>query len=277
MTELNFFSPAQIAEKMSAVGQKKVGIPAGKFFTLAILAGAFIAFGAELSIMVGHQTGLGVGVTKLLAGSVFSVGLMLVIIAGSELFTGDNLIVIAALEKKIRWSQVLNRWMLVYLGNFVGSILLAAIMFGTGLWLTNGGLVGASALNIANAKVNLTFMQALMRGIGCNWLVCLAVWMAISAKDIAGKILAIYFPIMAFVASGFEHSVANMFFIPYGLFLKGSSTVVDATGKAASAFSNLTWGNLFTKNLIPVTIGNIIGGALFVGMLYWYIYLKKEA
>lgn len=277
MTELNFFSPAQIAEKMSATGQKKVGIPTGKFFTLAILAGAFIAFGAELSIMIGHQTGLGVGVTKLLAGSVFSVGLMLVIIAGSELFTGDNLIVIAALEKKIRWSQVLNRWMLVYLGNFVGSILLAAIMFGTGLWLTNGGLVGASALNIANAKVNLTFMQALMRGIGCNWLVCLAVWMAISAKDIAGKILAIYFPIMAFVASGFEHSVANMFFIPYGLFLKGSSTVVDATGKAASAFSNLTWGNLFTKNLIPVTIGNIIGGALFVGMLYWYIYLKKEA
>ncbi len=277
MTELNFFSPAQIAEKMSAAGQKKVVTPTGKFFTLAILAGAFIAFGAELSIMIGHQTGLGVGVTKLLAGSVFSVGLMLVIIAGSELFTGDNLIVIAALEKKIRWSQVLNRWMLVYLGNFVGSILLAAIMFGTGLWLTNGGLVGASALNIANAKVNLTFMQALMRGIGCNWLVCLAVWMAISAKDIAGKILAIYFPIMAFVASGFEHSVANMFFIPYGLFLKGSSTVVDATGKAASAFSNLTWGNLFTKNLIPVTIGNIIGGALFVGMLYWYIYLKKEA
>ncbi len=277
MTELNFFSPAQIAEKMSAAGQKKVVIPTGKFFTLAILAGAFIAFGAELSIMVGHQTGLGVGITKLLAGSVFSVGLMLVIIAGSELFTGDNLIVIAALEKKIRWSQVLNRWMLVYLGNFVGSILLAAIMFGTGLWLVNGGLVGATALNIANAKVNLTFMQALMRGIGCNWLVCLAVWMAISAKDIAGKILAIYFPIMAFVASGFEHSVANMFFIPYGLFLKGSPAVVDATGKAASAFSNLTWGNLITKNLVPVTIGNIIGGALFVGMLYWYIYLKKEA
>ncbi|MEA3313053.1 MAG: formate/nitrite transporter family protein [Caldisericota bacterium] len=277
MTELNFFSPAQIAEKMSAAGQKKVVTPAGKFFTLAILAGAFIAFGAELSIMIGHQTGLGVGVTKLLAGSVFSVGLMLVIIAGSELFTGDNLIVIAALERKIRWSQVLNRWMLVYLGNFVGSILLAAIMFGTGLWLTNGGLVGATALNIANAKVNLTFMQALMRGIGCNWLVCLAVWMAISAKDIAGKILAIYFPIMAFVASGFEHSVANMFFIPYGLFLKGSPAVVDATGKAASAFSNLTWGNFVTKNLVPVTIGNIIGGALFVGMLYWYIYLKKEA
>ena len=277
MTELNFFSPAQIAEKMSAAGQKKVVTPAGKFFTLAILAGAFIAFGAELSIMVGHQTGLGVGVTKLLAGSVFSVGLMLVIIAGSELFTGDNLIVIAALERKIRWSQVLNRWMLVYLGNFVGSVLLAGIMFGTGLWLTNGGLVGATALNIANAKVNLTFMQALMRGIGCNWLVCLAVWMAISAKDITGKIFAIYFPIMAFVASGFEHSVANMFFIPYGLFLKGSPAVVDATGKAASAFSNLTWGNFVAKNLIPVTIGNIIGGAFFVGMLYWYIYLKKEA
>jgi len=158
MTELNFFSPAQIAEKMSAAGQKKVGIPTGKFFTLAILA-------AELSIMVGHQTDLGVGITKLLAGSVFSVGLMLVIIAGSELFTGDNLIVIAALERKIRWSQVLNRWMLVYLGNFVGSVLLAGIMFGTGLWLTNGGLVGATALNIANAKVNLTFMQALMRGL----------------------------------------------------------------------------------------------------------------
>lgn len=279
MSELNLFLPKQIAEKIKEVCYGKCRIPMKKFFILAILAGAFIGFGAELSIMVSHDVGtkMSVGLAKFLAGSVFSVGLMLVVIAGSELFTGDNLIVIAALEKKIRWTELFKAWGIVYMGNFVGSIILVIIMFCSGLWAANGGAVGAAAVNIANAKVHLTFMEALMRGIGCNWLVCLAVWMATSAKDVVGKIFAIYFPIMAFVASGFEHSVANMFFIPYGIFLRSVPSVVSATGKSASAFTSLNWGTFFVNNLIPVTIGNIIGGAFFVGVIYWYIYLKKES
>ena len=278
MSDLNLFLPKQIAEKIKEACYGKCRIPTKKFFVLAILAGAFIAFGAELSIMVSHDVGarMSVGFAKFLGGSVFSVGLMLVVIAGSELFTGDNLIVIAALEKKIRWSELFKAWGIVYLGNFVGSIIIVVMMFYSGLWAANGSTVGATAINIANAKVHLTFMQALMRGIGCNWLVCLAVWMAASAKDVIGKIFAIYFPIMAFVASGFEHSVANMFFIPYGIFLKGAPSVINATGKSASFFNELNWGTFITHNLIAVTIGNIIGGAFFVGLIYWYIYLKKE-
>jgi formate/nitrite transporter len=278
MNELNLFSPPQIAEKVRDACHGKCRVPTKKFFVLAILAGAFIAFGAELSIMVSHDIGtrMSVGFAKFLAGSVFSVGLMLVVIAGSELFTGDNLIVIAALEKKIRWSELFKAWGIVYVGNFIGSMIIVIMMFYSGLWATNGSVVGATAVNIANAKVHLTFLQALMRGIGCNWLVCLAVWMAMSSKDIIGKIFAIYFPIMAFVASGFEHSVANMFFIPYGIFLKSVPNIISATGKPASVFTSLNWGTFFVNNLIPVTIGNIIGGAFFVGIIYWYIYLKKE-
>ncbi len=278
MNELNFFAPPQIAEKVRDVCHGKCHIPMKKFFVLAILAGAFIGFGTELFIMVVHDIGtkMSVGFAKFLGGSVFSVGLMLVVIAGSELFTGDNLIVIAALEKKIRWSELFKAWGIVYVGNFIGSMIIVLMMFYSGLWAVNGSAVGAAAVNIANAKVHLTFLQALMRGIGCNWLVCLAVWMAMSAKDVVGKIFAIYFPIMAFVASGFEHSVANMTFIPYGILLKSAPSVITATGKSTSAFASLNWSTFAVNNLIPVTIGNIIGGAFFVGVIYWYIYLKKE-
>jgi formate/nitrite transporter len=276
MNEMNLFPPAQIAEKLRDVCVGKCKIPMKKFFILAILAGAFIAFGGELSILVGSDASLGFGFTKFLSASVFTVGLMLVVIAGAELFTGDNLIIISALEKKIRWSELLKAWVAVYIGNFVGSILVAAFLFWGGTWSLNANAVGASALKIASAKVSIPFWQAFFRGILCNWLVCLAVWMATSSKDVIGKIFAIYFPIMAFVASGFEHSVANMFFIPYGIFLKSVPKVVEATGKTLADFASLNWGTLFTMNLIPVTIGNIIGGAFFVGAIYWYVYLKKE-
>ncbi|MCD6239202.1 MAG: formate/nitrite transporter family protein [Thermotogae bacterium] len=278
MTELNFFSPPQIGENIEGACQRKCQVSFGRLFVLAILAGAYIAFGAELSIMVGHDIGIrmSIGFAKFLAGSVFSVGLMLVVIAGAELFTGDCLLAIPAMRCKVSWGALLRTWGIVYLGNFVGSIILVLFMYYSGLWKVDKNLVGAAALNIANGKVHLSFVEALMRGIGCNWLVCLAVWMAASAKNIVGKIFAIYFPIMAFVASGFEHSVANMFFIPYGIFLKGVPAVIDATGKGVAAFNGLTWGSLLVNNLIPVTIGNIIGGSFFVGMLYWYIYLKKE-
>ncbi|PIW11064.1 MAG: FdhC protein, partial [Caldiserica bacterium CG17_big_fil_post_rev_8_21_14_2_50_35_7] len=242
MNELNLFPPPQIAEKMRDVGIGKCKIPMKKFFVLAILAGAFIAFGAQLSILVGSDVTLGFGFTKFIAASVFTVGLMLVVVAGAELFTGDNLIVISALEKKVKWGELLKAWIAVYIGNFIGSILIALFLFWGGLWGLNGNAVGASALKIASSKVSLTFVQGLFRGILCNWLVCLAVWMATSSKDVIGKLFAIYFPIMAFVASGFEHSVANMFFIPYGILLKTVPKVVEATGKTLQDFAGLNWG-----------------------------------
>ncbi|MFA5791402.1 MAG: formate/nitrite transporter family protein [Caldisericia bacterium] len=274
--DLPMFTPPQIAEKLGDVCQGKCRTPMKKFFVLAILAGAFIAFGAQLSIIVGSDATLGFGFTKFIAGAVFSVGLMLVVIAGAELFTGDNLIVISALEKKVRWGELLKTWTAVYLGNLIGSVLIALLLYWSGLWSMNGNLVGAAALKIAGGKVGLTFVQGLVRGILCNWLVCLAVWMATSSKDVIGKLFAVFFPIMAFVASGFEHSVANMFFIPYGILLKSVPKVVEATGKTLADYAGLNWGTLWTKNLIPVTIGNIIGGAFFVGFIYWFVYLKKS-
>jgi formate/nitrite transporter len=228
-----------------------------------------------LSIIVGSDATLGFGLTKFMAGAVFSVGLMLVVIAGAELFTGDNLIVISALEKKVRWGELLKTWVAVYIGNLIGSVLIALLLYWSGLWSMNGNLVGAAALKIAGSKVGLTFVQGLVRGILCNWLVCLAVWMATSSKDVIGKLFAVFFPVMAFVASGFEHSIANMFFIPYGILLKSVPKVVEATGKTLADYAGLNWGTLWTKNLIPVTIGNIIGGAFFVGFIYWFVYLKK--
>jgi formate/nitrite transporter len=273
--DLPMFTPPQIAEKLGDVCQGKCRTPMKKFFVLAILAGAFIAFGAQLSIIVGSDATLGFGFTKFIAGVVFSVGLMLVVVAGAELFTGDNLIVISALEKKVRWGELLKTWIAVYLGNLVGSVLIALLLYWSGLWSMNGNLVGAAALKIAGTKVGLTFVQGLVRGILCNWLVCLAVWMATSSKDVIGKLFAVFFPVMAFVASGFEHSVANMFFIPYGILLKSVPKVVEATGKTLADYAGLNWVTLWTKNLIPVTIGNIIGGAFFVGFIYWFVYLKK--
>lgn len=274
--DLPMFTPPQIAEKMGDVCQGKCRTPMKKLFVLAILAGAFIAFGAQLSILVGSDATLGFGFTKFIAGAVFSVGLMFVVVAGAELFTGDNLIVISALEKKVRWGELLKTWVAVYIGNLIGSVFIALLLYWSGLWNMNGNLVGAAALKIAGTKVGLTFVQALVRGILCNWLVCIAVWMAAASKDIIGKLFAVFFPVMAFVASGFEHSVANMFFIPYGILLKSVPKVVEATGKTLADFAGLNWATLWTRNLIPVTIGNIIGGAFFVGFIYWFVYLKKS-
>jgi formate/nitrite transporter len=275
MNEVNFFPPSQIAQKSCEAGVGKCKLPLSRMFLLAVLAGAFIAFGGQLFLLVSSDSTLGFGLAKFLGGSVFTVGLMLVV-GGAELFTGNNLIVIAALNKQVRWGELFKSWVVVYLGNFAGSILIAAFLLWGGTWALNGNLVGATALKVASSKVALTFGQAFFRGILCNWLVCMAVWMATSSKDVVGKLLAIYFPIMAFVASGFEHSIANMFFLPYGIFLKSVPKVVEATGKALSDYAQLNWGTLFTKNLIPVTLGNIVGGAFFVGFLYWYIYLRTN-
>jgi len=270
-------TPATVADTLTrTVCVKKVQASALKLTILGIFAGVYIGFGAQLAIMVTHDMAgfLGVGMAKLIGGAVFSVGLMLVVIAGAELFTGNNLIFLSVLDRQVSVGKWLRNWTIVFLANFAGSLLLVLLMYWSGLWKTNGNLVGATALSIANAKVNLTFLQGFARGILCNWLVCLAVWMAVSAGTVIGKLWAIFFPIMAFVASGFEHSVANMFFIPMGLALKGQTAIVTAAG-LTDKLAHLTVGGM-VMNLIPVTLGNIIGGAFFVATLYWMVYIRKE-
>jgi len=276
MNDVNFFPPKDVAGKVCEAGVGKCKLPILKMFILAILAGVYIAFGAQLFLLVGSDSTLGFGFTRFLSASVFTVGLMMVVVGGAELFTGNNLVLIAALDKKVTWGELLKNWVVVYIGNFVGSIILAAFLFWGGTWSLNGNLVGANALKVALSKTSLTFAQAFFRGILCNWLVCMAVWMAMASKDVIGKLFAIYFPIMAFVASGFEHSVANMFFIPYGIFLKGNPKVLEVAGKTLADLANLNWGTLFTVNLIPVTLGNLVGGAIFVGAVYWYVYLLSK-
>jgi len=274
MAEVDCKAPAVVAQIVSEkVGVAKATGSWWRVFVLGILAGAFIGFGGELSTMIVCDLSkyMGVGFAKFMGGSVFSVGLILVVIAGAELFTGNNLMMMSVLDGKISVGKLLGRWGWVYLANFIGSMILVWIMFGSGLWKVGNLAVGAKALGIANGKVNLSWMEAFCRGIGCNWLVCLAVWMSLSSRNVIGKIFAIYFPIMAFVASGFEHSIANMYFIPLGLYLKAKPAVVAAanlTGK----LDNLTWGSFWINNEIPVTLGNIVGGAFFVGVLYWLAY-----
>jgi formate/nitrite transporter len=267
-------TPTQIAEAISEVGRIKTDLSLDKMFILAILAGVYIGFGAQLATTVGQDLGsiVGTGLSMFIEGAVFSVGLMLVVIGSAELFTGNNLLILSLYNKKITLLDLLRNWAVVYGGNFVGSILLVFIVFSGGLYAIGGNAVGIKALMIANNKVNLTFVQAFCRGIACNWLVCLAVWLSLSSDDTTGKILSCFFPIMAFVASGFEHSIANMYFVPMGILLKSVPSIVIQSGLD---LANLNWAGFILNNLLPVTIGNLIGGAFFVGTLYWYIHLRS--
>ncbi|MBP8863722.1 MAG: formate transporter FocA [Anaerolineae bacterium] len=271
-----------MAAKAESTGVKKATSDALQLFMLAILAGAFVGLGAIYYTTVLAGTGsLPYGVQRLLGGLVFCLGLVLVIVGGAELFTGNNLIIMAWANKKISTTQLLRNWGIVYVGNFVGSVLTALIMYFTRQYTFGNGAVGLTALNIANTKSSLEFIPAVALGIMCNALVCMAVWLCFSAHSTTDKILSIIFPISGFAAAGFEHSVANMYFIPVGLFIKQFDPTVfqlpafvDA-GKTLADYGALTWGNFFLKNLLPVTIGNVIGGALMVGGVYWFIYLRK--
>jgi len=292
--QIDAFPPPKMAARMEDVGVNKSKLNAWTMFALAILAGAFIATGAIFATTIGaggmtvntaegakaFSTGLPYGVTRLLMGLVFCLGLIAVVVAGAELFTGNNLIIMAFASGKVGLPALLRNWVIVYVGNFVGSVLTAVVMFLSQQWAQGGASVGLTALNIANAKSGLAFIPAVALGIMCNALVCLAVWLCSSARSTTDKILAIIFPITCFVAAGFEHSVANMYFIPIGLFIKGfvpaDSAFWTAIGKTAADFGNLTWLNFFVKNLLPVTLGNIIGGAGFVGLMYWFSYLRPQ-
>ena len=270
--------PAEMAVKAAEVGVKKTALDTLRMFLLAVLAGAFISMGAVFATTVSAGgSALPYGVARLLAGLTFTLGLILVIVSGSELFTGNNLIVIAFANRRITLAALLRNWGIVYLGNFVGAVLTAYLMFLTRQYTFGGGSVGLAALNTGEAKTSLVFAQALVLGIFCNALVCMAVWMCFSARSTIDKILAIVPPIAAFVAAGFEHSIANMYFIPVAMFIKqmGTPAFFEAIQKTPADFPHLTWSNFFMVNLLPVTIGNIIGGVLMVGLMYWFIYLSK--
>ncbi len=265
--EKRFLTPVETVQAITNNGKRVLTQSRLRTMVLSLLAGFYIAFGAELATVVTQDTAtfVGRGISALLGGSVFSLGLMLVVICGAELFTGNSMLTSSALQGEIPWAKLMENWAIVIMGNLVGSLIFAGLMYESNLVST--GPVADNALRIAVAKVELPFMVALIRGILCNWLVCLAVFMATSARDITGKILACYMPIMAFVASSFEHSVANMYFIPAGLLL-ASKQGVDIPG--------LNWSNFFLANLLPVTIGNVIGGVLFVASAYWYVHLSNE-
>ena len=269
-------APGTIAETVAqTVGVAKATSPWLTVFVLGILAGSYIAFGGLLSTTVTFDAAAkwGIGFTKILGGAAFSVGLMLVVIAGAELFTGNNLMISSVMIKQITFSTMVKRWGIVFLANFIGSMIIVLVFYFSGLWKTGDGALGVAAVKVAYNKVALSFSEALWRGIGCNWLVCLAVWMALAARQVIGKIFAIFFPIMAFVAIGFEHSVANMYFIPTGILLMNGAGFSSVPGVDPNL---LGWINFLWRNLLPVTLGNIIGGGVFVGMSYWGAYLRPK-
>ena len=272
--------PREIALKAEAIGVQKTRLDFLSLVALAVLAGAFIGLGAMFAttVLAGADGVLPFGVSRLLSAVVFCLGLILVVVGGAELFTGNNLMVMAWAAGKVSPREMLRAWAIVYVGNSIGAVGTAGIVFLSGQYLCGKGSVAGVALTIATNKVSLSFEHGLFLGILCNVLVCLAVWLAYGARTTADKIMAIVFPVSAFVVAGFEHSVANMYFIPLGLFIKAWAPAAMWTqiGATSVNYAALTWAGL-VDNLIPVTLGNIIGGGGLVGLVYWFVYLRKRA
>ncbi len=269
--------PAEITEVTINVSIEKAGSGLLRLLVLGVLAGAFIAFAAEGSNMaafnlLAEPATFGLG--KALAGAVFGTGLMMVVLAGGELFTGNTLMLAAVCEKKITVRCMLRNWSIVYAGNFIGSLMIAYMMVHSGLFSSGGHMLGAVTLKMAVYKVNLEFTQAFVLGILCNWLVCLAVWMAYGADTTGGKIFSVFFPIWIFITSGFEHSVANMYYIPAGILIRMQEPFAELSHLSAEALDSLTWSSFLINNLVPVTLGNIVGGGVLVGMAYWLAYKR---
>jgi len=263
--DVNFdaYKPAEIARRVQAAGVEKVRLAFLPLLTLAVLAGAFIAMGAAFYTLTVTGNVLGFGVGRLVGGVAFSLGLILVVIAGAELFTGNNLIVVAWADRRVAAPIMLRNWAIVYAGNLLGALATVAIVYAGAQYEFGDGSVGVAALTAAETKTSLGFGQAVALGMMCNALVCLAVWLSYSARSVTDKVLAVIFPITAFVAAGFEHSVANMYFIPLGILLKDRLP--------AGGAENLSWPGLFS-NLLPVTLGNIIGGGVMVALVYYFVY-----
>jgi formate transporter len=263
---LDAFAPREIAHKVETIGIGKARLPLLTMWLLAVLAGAFIGLGAMFFALVRSDPTLGFALTQVLGGIVFSLGLILVVVAGAELFTGNNLLAMAWAAGKISTAELLRNWVVVAFGNLVGSIGLAVLVFWSQHASMNGGAIGEEYMRIAAAKIELPFWTAFFRGVLCNTLVCMAVWMAIGGRSVVDKVAAIVFPISAFVAAGFEHSVANMYFIPLAMLLQGS-------GAVAGSWPQITVSG-FVGNLTPVILGNLVGGSALVGLVYWIIYIR---
>jgi formate/nitrite transporter len=272
MAGMDAFAPAEIAALVETRGVAKAGAAAITTFVLAVLAGAFIGLGGVLSTTVATGSELGFGPTRWLAGAAFSLGLILVVIAGAELFTGNNLIVLSVVSRRVSVGRLLRNWGIVYVGNLVGALSIVVFVWLAEWWKQGDLAVGQTAVGIAAAKASLPFWVVFYRGILANALVCLAIWLATGGRSVIDKVVAIVFPISAFVAAGFEHSIANMYFIPLGLLLKDEPGLAAGAPVTPEQMAGLDVGGFLT-NLTGATLGNILGGAVLVGLVYWFVYI----
>ncbi len=257
---LDAYSPQQVADRVSEFCVVKARAPLLTLAMLGMLAGAFIGLGAAMFALIASDATLGFAATRLLGGVAFSLGLILVSVAGAELFTGNNLLAMAWAAGRIGWRDVLRNWVVVCVANFAGACGLALLVWLSGHAEMNGGRVGGAVVAIASAKVALPLAEAFFRGVLCNVLVCMAVWMTLAGRSVTDKAVAIVFPITAFVAAGFEHSIANMYYFPLAMLLGAP----------------LSWGDV-AVNLVPVIAGNIVGGSVLVALVYWVVYLRRPA
>lgn len=271
--------PAAMALRAEEGGVRRASSDALSVFVLSILAGAFISFGAMFATTVSAgSASLPYGVARLLSGLVFSAGLLMVVIAGAELFTGNNMIVMAWASRKVTTRALLTNWVVAYAGNCLGASATAALMFLSRQYMSGSGAVGLAALTTADAKAGLDFGQAIILGVMCNALVCLATWMCYAARTTVDRVVTIVPPVATFVACGFEHSIANVYFLPVALLIKAGAPdafwrMID---KSPADFPHLTWSNFLLGNLVPVTVGNLIGGSLMVAAVYWFVYLRPH-
>lgn len=269
--------PAEILDVTIETAAARTGQSVLRLLILGFLAGSFIALAAAGSntaacnlLMNPNSFGLG----KVLSGAVFTSGLIMVILAGGELFTGNVLMFTAVVERKVSLYQMFRNWIIVYVANLLGALAVVCMLYFSGQLEGGAGILGALTVKTAVSKTNLSFAQAFLLGTLCNWLVCIAVWISFSVQSVTGKIAGMFFPIWLFVTAGFEHSIANMYFIPAGILAKGNETFVSLSGVTTEALSNLSWSGFFINNLIPVTLGNIVGGGVFVALAYWLAYRK---
>ena len=269
------FTPAEVAANVITIGRNKASLKVYQMLLLGFLAGMFIALAAVGSNTISCSIETP-SIAKFAGAAVFPVGLAMVLLAGSELFTGNCLMIISVLEKKVRVLEMLKNWLFVYIGNFIGSIFVALLVYYGGQLDLFGGALAVSTIKAAATKASLDISKAVILGILCNFLVCIAVWISFAAKTVGGKLAGLFMPIMLFVGCGYEHSVANMYYVPAGLIALNNPDYAAAAAETVTTIANLTLGNFLIHNLIPVTIGNIIGGMILVGMIYWGVYLKNK-
>lgn len=279
MSDKKMLAPAEIAEYTINTGVAKVNRSNSKVLVSAFLAGAYIAFGALGSVAASYNllaNPATYGLGKALAGLMFPAGLIFVLLAGADLFTGNILIALAAFQKKVTWGQAAKNWALVWLGNLLGAIVVAWMVGQAGVFDWSNGLYGGVVLKTAIGKVGIEFMPALISGILCNWVVCVTVWITYASKDVAGKVLTGFIGIFLFVCTGFEHCVANMGYLFAAFFSKANPMYLEAAHKTAADAASINFKGMFINNLLPVTIGNILGGLVFVAGLYFFLFVNKE-